>query len=106
MMPFIRLIDAHEYLKSVMPRFLIKEWISGGEGSYRKIFSHPIYSHVLNDFLKYNNSDMYVGVFHSRSEYDEYAIKMRKSEFWNLALREYPIQPDIENLNFTIGNDD
>jgi hypothetical protein len=73
MMPFVRLNDAHEYLKCVMPRYLIKEWISGRENSYRKIFSHPIYSQALNDFLKYNNSDMYVGVFNSRSEYDDYA---------------------------------
>ena len=89
-----------------MPRYLIKEWISGRENSYRKIFSHPIYSQALNDFLKYNNSDMYVGVFNSRSEYDDYASKMRKSEFWNLALREYPIQPEIGTLDFTICNED
>ena len=67
MMPFVRVKDAHEYLKSVMPRYLIKEWISGRENSYSKVFNHPIYSQVLNDYLKYNNSDMYVGVFHSRS---------------------------------------
>jgi hypothetical protein len=49
---------------------------------------------------------MYVAVFNTRSEYDDYAAKMRQSEFYNLAQREYPIQTDFDSFNFTIGSDD
>lgn len=72
----------------------------------QRISTHPLYTDVLNGMLKYNNSDIFLGVFSSKGDFEEHAMNMRNSEFWNLALREYHELPNIGDLEFTLGQDD